>query len=518
MGKITGFLEIERHDRKYAPVAERVKHWHEFVVPLGEKDTRDQAARCMDCGIPYCHGTGRCSRARRGCPVNNQIPDWNDLVYQRQLGRSLAQPALDQQFPGIHRPHLPGAVRGLLHAEHRRQSRHHQDHRMRDRRPRLGKRLAQAGSRRAARPARRSPSSAPARRAWPARSSSRAPAMRCMCSRSTPRPAACCATAFPISRWRSTSSTAASSRCRPKASRSITAPMSASTRRSDELVDEYDARGADRRRREAPRDLPVPGRDLDGIHFAMDFLPQQNRRVSNEPHGGGADDFAKGKHVVVIGGGDTGSDCIGTSIRQGARVGDAFRDHAAAAGAREQAADLAELAAEAAHLVQPRRRRRARIRGADAAILRRRRQGRRNCIACRSTTSSSRLPGSEFELEADLVLLAMGFVHPVHEGLMKTLGVALDPRGNVQRRHRRLPDLGAEGVLRRRHAPRPVAGGLGDPRRPPAAHAHRPVPDGNDEAAEVRVVDEDVAGGQPWQTKMPARFVSASPRRRSNCG
>ena len=82
MGKITGFLEIDRHDRKYAPVAERVKHYREFVIPLSEKDTRDQAARCMNCGIPYCHGTGSVAPGTPGCPVNNQIPDFNDLVYQ----------------------------------------------------------------------------------------------------------------------------------------------------------------------------------------------------------------------------------------------------------------------------------------------------------------------------------------------------------------------------------------------------------------------------------------------------
>src|SRR3954447_53021 len=81
MGKITGFLEIERHDRKYAPVAERLKNYNEFVVPLSEKDTRDQAARCMNCGIPYCHGTGSVAPGTPGCPVNNQIPDFNDLVY-----------------------------------------------------------------------------------------------------------------------------------------------------------------------------------------------------------------------------------------------------------------------------------------------------------------------------------------------------------------------------------------------------------------------------------------------------
>ena len=146
MGKITGFLEIERHDRKYAPVAERVKHYREFVIPLSEKDTRDQAARCMNCGIPYCHGTGSVAAGHAGLPGQQPDSRFQRSGLSGQLGRSLAQSALDQQFPGIHRAHLPGAVRSLLHAQHRRQSRHHQDHRMRDRRPRLGKRLAQAGN------------------------------------------------------------------------------------------------------------------------------------------------------------------------------------------------------------------------------------------------------------------------------------------------------------------------------------------------------------------------------------
>ncbi len=146
MGKITGFLEIERDDRDYQPVAERVKHYHEFVLPLPEKEVREQAARCMDCGIPYCHGTNVVTNAPTGCPVNNQIPDWNDLVYRAQLGRGGAQPALDQQFSGSHRPRLPGAVRSILHAQHRRQSGHHQNHRMRDRRPRHRARAQAAAS------------------------------------------------------------------------------------------------------------------------------------------------------------------------------------------------------------------------------------------------------------------------------------------------------------------------------------------------------------------------------------
>ncbi len=96
LGKITGFLEYEREDRDYEPVAERVRHWREFVLPLPEEDYVTQAARCMNCGVPYCQGTGSVAPGSPGCPVNNQIPDWNDLVYARQLGRGRAQPAFDQ--------------------------------------------------------------------------------------------------------------------------------------------------------------------------------------------------------------------------------------------------------------------------------------------------------------------------------------------------------------------------------------------------------------------------------------
>src|SRR5438105_2008626 len=99
MGKITGFLEIERHDRKYTPVAERVQHYREFVLPLSEKDARDQAARCMNCGIPYCHGTGSVAPGTPGCPVNNQIPDFNDLVYQNNWEEAAKNLHSTNNFP-----------------------------------------------------------------------------------------------------------------------------------------------------------------------------------------------------------------------------------------------------------------------------------------------------------------------------------------------------------------------------------------------------------------------------------
>ena len=230
MGKITGFLEIERHDRKYAPVAERVKNYQRIRhSPEREGNPRPgRALHELRHSLLPRHRLGRAGHA--GLPGQQPDPGLQRSGLPGQLGRSLAQPALDQQFPGIHRPHLPGAVRSLLHAQHRRQSGHHQNHRMRDRRSRLGQWLAQAGNRARTRPARRSRWSAPARRGWPARSSSRAPATTCMCSRSSPRPAACCATAFPTSRWKSTSSTAAWRRWKPRASPSTTAPMSAAPR------------------------------------------------------------------------------------------------------------------------------------------------------------------------------------------------------------------------------------------------------------------------------------------------
>ena len=162
----------------------------------------------------------------------------------------------------------------------------------------------------------------------------------------------------------------------------------------------------------------------------MDYLPQQNRRVAREPLERREPILAGGKHVVVIGGGDTGSDCIGTAFRQGA-LGDAARDHAEAAGQGGQAADLAELAAEAAHLVEPGGRRRARFRRDDAELLRPARSGEEAALHALRRKFKP-IPGTEFELKADLVLLAMGFVQPVHEGMIGTLGLELDPRGNVK--------------------------------------------------------------------------------------
>src|SRR5437868_1259439 len=182
---------------------------------------------------------------------------------------------------------------------------------------------------------------------------------------------------------------------------------------------------------EAARDLPIPGRELDGIHFAMDFLPQQNRRIGGEPLGDAREILATGKHVVVIGGGDTGSDCIGTSFRQGAlsvtqlEIMPAPPEHEDKGLSwpnwplkmRTSSSQAEGAKREYAVLTQ-------KFSGADGKVA------KLHCVQVDDRFKP--LAGTEFELEAQLVLLAMGFVHPVHEGLLKTLGVDLDQRGNVR--------------------------------------------------------------------------------------
>jgi glutamate synthase (NADPH/NADH) small chain len=181
---------------------------------------------------------------------------------------------------------------------------------------------------------------------------------------------------------------------------------------------------------EKARDLPVPGRELKGIHFAMDFLPQQNRRVSGEKADDGEPILATGKHVVVIGGGDTGSDCIGTSFRQGAASVTNFEimpepplhENKAltwpnwplklrTSSSHEEGAER-DFAVTTTHFS-----------GANGAVQ------KLHCM--RVDDKIKPIPGSEFEIAADLVLLAMGFVHPLHDGMVKNLGLKLDQRGNV---------------------------------------------------------------------------------------
>ena len=202
---------------------------------------------------------------------------------------------------------------------------------------------------------------------------------------------------------------------------------------ADKLLKDYDAvvltGGA-----EKARDLPVPGRELKGIHFAMDFLPQQNRRVSGEAADGAEPItepiLAKGKHVVVIGGGDTGSDCIGTSFRQGALSVTNFEIMPQPPEHENKALTWPnwplKMRTSSSHEEGAAR---------DFAVTTTKFSGENGAVkmlhCARLDAKMKPVPGTEFEIPAELVLLAMGFVHPVHEGLVQSLGLKLDQRGNV---------------------------------------------------------------------------------------
>ncbi|MEH2510677.1 glutamate synthase (NADPH/NADH) small chain [Nitrobacteraceae bacterium AZCC 1564] len=433
MGKVTGFLEIERSERQYTPVAERVKHFKEFVIPLSEKDVRDQAARCMNCGIPYCHGTGSVQPGTPGCPVNNQIPDWNDLVYNgnwEEASRNLHSTNNFPEFTGRICP-APCEASCTLNINDNPVTIKTIECAIVDRawdngwlKPEIatqktGKKIAVVGS-------------GPAGLAC-AQQLARA-GHEVHVFEKFAKAGGLLRYGIPDFKMEKGIIDRRVAQMEGEGVvfhyNTVVGGAYAGATDPQDLLKNFHAvaltGGA-----EAPRDLPIPGRDLDGIHYAMDFLPQQNRRVSNEPLNGTREILAKGKHVVVIGGGDTGSDCIGTSIRQGA-LSVTQLEIMAAPPERENkgltwpnwplkmrtSSSQAEGAKrEYAVLTQ-------KFSGDNGKVT------KLHCVQVDEKFQP--VPGTEFELKAELVLLAMGFVHPVHEGLLKKLGVELDPRGNVR--------------------------------------------------------------------------------------
>ena len=307
MGKVTGFLEIDRADRRYAPASDRIRHYREFMLPLSEESTRNQAARCMNCGIPYCH---------IGCPVNNQIPDWNDLVYRgdwREAARNLLSTNNFPEFTGRVCP-APCEASCTLNLQDTPVTIKTIECAIIDRafaegwvRPepadrRTGKKIAVVGSG----PSGLACAQQLARAGHDVHVYEKQGKAGGLLRYGIPD--------FKMEKRH------VDRRIEQMEAEGVVFHYNAhvgDTISAQSILDGHDAvalaGGA-----EASRDLPVPGRDLAGVHFAMDFLPQQNRRVSGEPVATNQPILAGGKHVVVIGGGDTGSDCIGTSIRQGA--------------------------------------------------------------------------------------------------------------------------------------------------------------------------------------------------------
>ena len=427
MGKITGFLEIDRHDRKYAPVEERIKHWHEFVLPLPEKEVRDQAARCMDCGVPYCHGTQLLSNAPTGCPVNNQIPDWNDLVYRGnwdEAARNLHSTNNFPEFTGRVCP-APCEASCTLNIDDNPVTIKTIECEIADRaiaqglKPdvaanKTGKKVAVVGSG----PAGLAAAQQLARAGHEVHVYERWAKAGGLLRYGIPD--------FKMEKVH------VDRRVAQMEGEGVTFHYNADVGVNVDiakLVAEHDAvilsGGA-----EKPRDLPIPGRELKGIHFAMDFLPQQNRRVGNEPLGALEPILATGKKVVVIGGGDTGSDCIGTSIRQGATSVANFEIMPQPPALENKMLTWPDwplkLRTSSSHQEGVER---------DFAVGTQSFSGENGQVkklhCARLDDKFKPIAGTEFDIEADLVLLAMGFVHPLHEGMLKSLNVALDPRGNV---------------------------------------------------------------------------------------
>ena len=428
MGKVTGFLEIDRQDRKYKPAADRIRHYREFVIPLSDETTRNQASRCMDCGIPFCHN---------GCPVNNQIPDWNDLVYHGEWRRALVNLHSTNNFPEFTGRVCPAPCEAscTLNLQDQPVTIKTIECAIVDRgfehgwvvpeppKRKTGKKIAVVGSG----PAGLAAAQQLARAGHDAHVYEKHAKPGGLLRYGIPD--------FKMEkslidrRVQQMEAEGVAFHCGVHVGVDLSA---------DELVAGHDAvvlaGGA-----EQPRDLPVPGRELRGVHFAMDFLPQQNRRVSGEPLSTNEPILATGKHVVVIGGGDTGSDCIGTSNRQGAlsvvqleiMPEPPVRENKALTWPdwplKLRTSSSQEEGVERDFAVTTR-----------GAIER---DGVIEGLVCARVDwapgpdgrmTMTEVPGSEFTLKADLVLLAMGFVGPKREGLVEQAGVELDPRGNVK--------------------------------------------------------------------------------------
>jgi glutamate synthase (NADPH) small chain len=420
MGKVTGFLEYERSDRHYQPVEERIKHWGEFVLPLPEAETRTQAARCMDCGIPYCHS---------GCPVNNQIPDWNDLVYRGNWQEAARNLHSTNNFPEVTGRICPAPCEAscTLNLNDNPVTIKTIECAIADRaiaegwvppEPpafKTGKKIAIVGSG----PAGLACAQQLARVGHEVHVFEKHAKAGGLLQYGIPD--------FKMDRRhvdrRIAQMQAEGVTFHYGAHVGVNVPAEHLRKDHDALVLSGGA--------EKPRDLPIPGREFEGIHFAMDFLPQQNRRVSGEPQGAVEPILAGGKHVVVVGGGDTGSDCIGTAIRQGALSVTNFELMPQPPLHENKMLTWPEwplkLRTSSSHEEGAAR---------DFAVMTTRFSGENGQVkklhCVRVDSKIKPIAGSEFELDADLVLLAMGFVHPVHEGLIESLGLDLDPRGNVK--------------------------------------------------------------------------------------
>ena len=418
MGKATGFKEFSRQTPGYEKPEERVKHYREFTRPLDQAALSLQGARCMDCGIPFCH---------QGCPVNNIIPDWNDLVYRDRWAEAIEVLHSTNNFPEftgricpapceasctLNLEDVPVAIKTIEQAI---VERAWNEGWIKPELGRLstGRKVAVVGGG----PAGLAAAQQLARAGHHVVVYEKNAAVGGLLRYGIPD--------FKLDKAvverRVAQMRAEGVEFRTGAHVGVTVPVAE--------LEGYDAvvlTGGS----EKPRDLAVPGRDLAGVHFAMDFLAQQNRRVAGEAVPG-ADILAGGKAVVVIGGGDTGADCVGTSNRQGAASVTQIEIMAKPPLAENKLATWPKwpnrLRTSTSHDEGCERRWSVATTAfvGEGGVL-----TGLDCV--RVDEKFQPVAGTEFTIKADLVLLAMGFVHPVHEGLVDGLGLEKDARGNVR--------------------------------------------------------------------------------------
>jgi glutamate synthase (NADPH/NADH) small chain len=433
MGKITGFMEYTREAPKGRPVAERIRDWNEVYEKTAEATLKTQGARCMDCGIPFCH---------TGCPLTNIIPDWNDLVYRGRWRDALRELHSTNNFPEFTGRICPApceaaCVLGINNdpvtiksIEKAIADRGWQEGWIVPEPPetRTGMKVAVVGS-------------GPAGLAA-AQQLNRAGHLVTVFEKNEVV-GGLMVLGIPDFKMEKSHVARRVDQMEKEGVVFRTGIHVGVTLEARKLLNDFDAvliaTGA-----EKPRDLPIPGRDLEGIYFAMQFLPQQNRRIGKRPVDPAFDITAKDQHVVIIGGGDTGADCLGTTRRHGAKEIRQFellpkppltRDEPGAqpwplwpftfkSESSHDEGDVRDWAVATKEFL-----------GDGNGHVRKLRAVRLDWKTDAPTgrrTGFEEIPGSEFEIPADLVLLAMGFVHPVHEGLVNELGVEKDERGNVK--------------------------------------------------------------------------------------
>ena len=421
MGKVTGFLDFPRLAEGYVAPAERVKNYKEFVMHLSDEEAKTQGARCMDCGIPFCNN---------GCPVNNIIPDWNDLVYKQDWKGALEVLHSTNNFPEFTSRICPAPCEsactlninsdpvGIKSIEHAIIDKAWENNWVLPQVPKnkTGKKIAIVGS---------GPAGMAAAQQL-ARVGHHAVVLE-----KNDRIGGLLRYGIPDFKMEKIHIDRRVKQMEEEGVVFKTNQNVGENIKPNDLIDEYDAvilaGGA-----EWPRDLPIPGRDLDGVHFAMDFLPLQNKVVAGDKFNDQI--MATNKHVVVIGGGDTGSDCVGTSNRHGAASISQFELmprppenenkllawpywplKMRTSSSHEEGCDRDWSIATKSF-----------VDDGNGKV--------KELIASKVKWEDGKMkeiPGSEFKLKADLVLLAMGFISP-QQKILDLFNVEKDQRGNAK--------------------------------------------------------------------------------------